>query len=77
MNEYLSAFLGQVIRHLLTLAAGLLTAYGVTAEQQTALVGSTTAVIVSVVLFFVSQVWASQTGKAQLEAPSIKDVYKR
>jgi len=77
MNEYISAFIGQVIRHFLTLAAGLLTAYGVTADQQDSLVSATTAVIVSVVLFLISQIWAAKTGKAQLEAPSLKDVYKK
>lgn len=77
MNEYLAALIGQVIRHLLTLAAGLLTAYGVTAEQQTAFVGPATAIVVSLILFAISQFWGAATGKAQLDAPSLKDVYKR
>jgi len=77
MNEYLSAFIGQIIRHLLTLAAGLLTAYGVTAEQQTALVSSATAVIVSLVLFLISQIWAAKSKNDALDAPALKDVYKR
>ena len=50
--------LGQVIRHLLTLAAGALSAYGVTADQQTALVSSTTAVAVSILVFVIGQGWA-------------------
>lgn len=77
MNEYISAFIGQVIRHFLTLAAGLLTAYGVTADQQESLVSSTTAVLVSLVLFVISQIWAAKTNKDQLDAPSLRDVIRR
>lgn len=74
MNDYIAAFIGQVLRHFLTLAAGFLGTYGVTADQQTALVSSTTAVLVSIILFGISQIWSYKTGKAQLEAPSIKDM---
>lgn len=78
MNEYISALIGQIVRHFLTLAAGLLSAYGVTADQQTALVSSATAVIVSLVLFLISQIWGGFANKAKLEAPSIlQDVYRR
>jgi hypothetical protein len=50
--------LAQVIRHFLTVAAGALAGYGVTADQQTALVSTSTAIISAVVIFAVVQLWA-------------------
>lgn len=67
IETWLPALLGQLVRHLLSIAAGLLAAYGVTADQATAVVGPLTAVIVSILMFIISQVWAAKTSKDQLE----------
>lgn len=54
----ITILIGQVLRHLLTMAAGLLAAYGVTVDQQTALVDSTLAVMLSVIMFLIGQGWS-------------------
>ncbi len=67
IETWLPALLGQLVRHILTLAAGLLTAYGVTADQATAIIGPATAIVVSIAMFFLSQVWAAKASSDKLK----------
>jgi hypothetical protein len=57
-TEIFRIVLSQVIRHLLSGLAGALTLYGVTADQQTAVVSATTAILVSAVIVVVTQGWS-------------------
>lgn len=66
IETWLPALVGQVVRHLLTLAATLLTAYGVTADQATAVVGPATAIVVSIVMFLLTQVWGLKAAEAKI-----------
>lgn len=68
IETWLPALLGQLVRHLLTLAATLLTAYGVTADQATAIVGPATAIVVSLIMFLLTQVWGLKAAEAKLNA---------
>lgn len=71
MNQsIISILLGQVIRHGLTALAALLAGYGVTVtpEQAESWISSTTAVVVAIVLLFVSQIGAWISKRNALEA---------
>lgn len=67
LNDYIKNILGGVVRHGLTLVAGLLAAYGVTADQQESFVSSTTAVVVAIILFFISQFWSGAAKVKEVE----------
>jgi len=61
--------LSQFIRHLVTALAAMLGAYGVTADQQTAFVSSTTAVLVAVLMALGSQLLAYVSKQRALQLP--------
>jgi len=68
--DIITVLLGQLVRHFLTIAAGLLTAYGVTADEATAIVGPATAILVSLFMFLISQIWSFGSKKAAFETPT-------
>lgn len=69
MPNPITDIIAQLVRHFLTIAAALLGAYGVSAQQQGDLVNSATAVIVAIVVFIISQVWAFKSKKNAYETP--------
>lgn len=72
-TDWIAILIGQVVRHLLTVAAGLLTAYGVSADQATAIVGPATAIIVSIILFLIAQFWSAVSKNDALNTPPPRD----
>jgi hypothetical protein len=60
MKDYqiFQVVIAQIVRHFLTTAAGALAAYGVTADQQTALVSTTTAIVSAAAIFVAVQLWS-------------------
>lgn len=68
-TEIFKTVLYSIIRHFISGFAVTLAAYGLTADQQTAFVSASTAVLVSVVVFLATLGWSYASKWIALHAP--------
>lgn len=69
-TEIFKTVLYAIIRHFISGFAVTLAAYGLTADQQTAFVSASTAVLVSVAFFVATIVWSYASKWIALHTPS-------